>query len=155
MEEEQKFHWTARYISAYFDASPKVVRDVSRAGLLLLFLPTSYLTTLIGYYSFHMTCTWFPVLVVHTTIMNWWSMSHMSHVVWNGLLIQVERHLRLDDNILRYFTLQPRTQADLIRTKKGWKSGTWLEYDPSMQEKKEEMLAKLFGDDLKQQGELK
>lgn len=63
---------------------------------------------------------------------------------------QVERQLRLDDNILRYFTLQPRTQADLIRTKKGWKSGTWLEYDPSMQEKKEEMLARLFGDDLKQ-----
>lgn len=28
MEEEQKYHWRARYISSYFDASPAAVKEV-------------------------------------------------------------------------------------------------------------------------------
>jgi hypothetical protein len=31
MEEEQKYHWRARYISSYFDASPAAVKEVRRA----------------------------------------------------------------------------------------------------------------------------
>ena len=32
MEEEQKYHWRARYISSYFDANPKVIKEVSAAA---------------------------------------------------------------------------------------------------------------------------
>lgn len=28
MEEEQKYHWRARYISSYFDARPDAVKEV-------------------------------------------------------------------------------------------------------------------------------
>jgi len=28
MEEEQKYHWRARYVSAYFDSGPDVVKEV-------------------------------------------------------------------------------------------------------------------------------
>lgn len=28
MEEEQKYHWRARYISSYFDASPMAIKEV-------------------------------------------------------------------------------------------------------------------------------
>jgi hypothetical protein len=40
---------------------------------------------------------------------------------------QVERVLRLDENVLRFFTLRPKTQADLIRARKGFKAGWWAE----------------------------
>lgn len=66
MEEEQKYHWRARYISSYFDASPATVKEV-------------------------------------------------------------ERVLRLDENVLRFFTLRPKTQADLIRARKGFKEAFWAE----------------------------
>jgi len=37
MEEEQKYHWRARYISSYFDASPTAVKEVcARASCLWL-----------------------------------------------------------------------------------------------------------------------
>lgn len=38
---------------------------------------------------------------------------------------QVERHLRLNDEVLRFFTLRPRTRADLLRCRKGYKSKVW------------------------------
>ncbi|TFJ86251.1 hypothetical protein NSK_002459 [Nannochloropsis salina CCMP1776] len=66
MEEEQKYHWRARYISSYFDVSPDTVKEV-------------------------------------------------------------ERVLRLDENVLRFFTLRPKTQADLIRTRTGFRAALWAE----------------------------
>lgn len=35
--------------------------------------------------------------------------------------------LRLDENVLRFFTLRPKTQQDLIRARKGFKAGFWAE----------------------------
>ena len=46
---------------------------------------------------------------------------------------QVERVLRLDENVLRFFTLRPKTQADLIRVRKGFRAGVWADptkHDP-------------------------
>lgn len=39
----------------------------------------------------------------------------------------MERVLRLDENVLRFFTLRPTTQADLIRARKGFKASVWAE----------------------------
>lgn len=43
MEEEQKYHWRARYISSYFDASPAAIKEVrnnkTRMGLMDMDLP--------------------------------------------------------------------------------------------------------------------
>ena len=85
MEEEQKYHWRARYISSYFDANPKTIKEV-------------------------------------------------------------ERVLRLDENVLRFFTLRPKTQADLIRTRKGWRSEVWKDYDVEGWQKREEQLKKIFNE---------
>lgn len=85
MEEEQKYHWRARYISSYFDASPKTVKEV-------------------------------------------------------------ERVLRLDENVLRFFTLRPKTQADLIRTRSGFRAAVWAEERTveKVAEKAREQKLKLF-----------
>lgn len=85
MEEEQKYHWRARYISSYFDASPKVVKEV-------------------------------------------------------------ERVLRLDENVLRFFTLRPKTQADLIRVRSGFRADVWAEERTveKVVEKERETKSKLF-----------
>lgn len=45
--------------------------------------------------------------------------------------------MRLDQNVLRYFTIKDKTQADLIRVVKGWKSHTWDNYDIDEMEKQQ------------------
>ena len=59
---------------------------------------------------------------------------------------EVERVLRLDENVLRFFTLRPKTQADLIRTRSGFRAAVWAEKrTPEMvAEKARETKAKLF-----------
>lgn len=36
--------------------------------------------------------------------------------------------LRLNENVLRFFTIKTKSQADYIRTAKGWKARTWESY---------------------------
>lgn len=114
MEEEQKYHWRARYISSYFDANPAIIKEVR---ILCLFSSPSV--------------AW------------WWRREQGGGIPSHppaclSLLLsipvpqsqpqpQVERVLRLDENVLRFFTLRPKTQADLIRARKGFKAGFWAE----------------------------
>lgn len=43
MEEEQKYHWRARYVSALYDSNPDTVREVGRVKWVLICLFLSFI----------------------------------------------------------------------------------------------------------------